>query len=63
MTECYRCGQEGHRAGECGASLADPPLRHDSLVMFRRPAHEIADAHAWAEKIRQQLGWTENADD
>jgi hypothetical protein len=28
-----------------------------------RPAHEIADAHAWAEKIRRQFGWTEKADD
>lgn len=61
MSECYRCGEEGHRASECEAELP-PPSRYPPLALLRRPAHEIADAHAWAEKIRRDLGWTEAGD-
>jgi zinc knuckle protein len=56
VTECYRCGQEGHRAAECDAQPAPPP-RPDPLAQFRRSAGPVADAHAWAEKIRRQFGW------
>lgn len=62
MTECYRCGQEGHSAARCDTPPAPAAARADPLGLLRRPASEIADAHAWAAKIRQRMGWVKAGD-
>jgi Zinc knuckle len=62
VTECYRCGQEGHRAAQCDWKPPAKTGRQPLPVPPPRPAHEIADARAWAEKIRRQFGW-EKTDD
>ena len=55
---CFNCGETGHLAAACPAQAATPPRRtYDNKIPPRRPEHEIADARAWADAIRHDMGW------
>ncbi len=62
-TLCHTCGQEGHYARQCTApapAIAGPALKGTPSpppVPPRRPESEIADAEAWAGRVRQHFGW------
>ncbi len=59
MSECWRCGDDGHRAGGCPQTPAGPsPYRHGHT---RPPRAREADVHAWANSIREALGWAKPA--
>jgi hypothetical protein len=75
VTDCYRCGQDGHRRQDCpqtwglpeapptGSAPAAPPRRlDDQPVPARKPDSEIADATAWADAIRRDMGWETRSD-
>ena len=65
MTECYRCGQEGHTRAHCPQDAPLPPAAPDSArAAAARPplrlVRESADperAHTWAQFIRDTLGF------
>ncbi len=60
MSECWRCGDDGHRAGGCPQPQPGPsPYRHGHT---RKPRAREADVHAWANSIREALGWAKPAD-
>lgn len=66
---CFRCGEFGHLKDRCptrgqpapAAPAADAAAAVTSWpppVPDRRPDEEIADAAAWARKVRDLLGWS-----
>ena len=63
MTECYRCGQEGHARSECPQDTPLPPPPQPSgqaattLPVPPRVYRDPAIAQGWAQTIRLRLGW------
>lgn len=65
MTECYRCGQEGHRRADCPQATPLPapescgqPAKPPPVPPRIHRDPELAREHAHA--IRQALGWLDN---
>ncbi len=65
MTECYRCGQEGHprSQGPREPPLPPPPQPSGQAAIPARVWRDPAIARHWAQTIRQQNGWTSEGDD
>lgn len=63
MTECYRCGQEGHHRSQCPHDVPLPPAAPAAGRTAERHLHLIRDppdpqlARTWAQVIRDTLGW------
>jgi hypothetical protein len=69
VTECYSCGQEGHRRADC-PNARPVPAPESSGQMAKPPPvpprvhRDPAIAHSHAAAIRQALGWlTDTGDD
>ena len=54
MTECYRCGQEGHTRARCPQQ--EPPAPAPAELTRHVPP-DPAIARTWAAVIRDTLGW------
>jgi hypothetical protein len=62
VTECYRCGQEGHHRSQCPHDAPLPPAAHPdgrggNVIPLRRPADPDI-ARRGAAAIREALGWS-----
>ena len=60
MTECYRCGQEGHTRAHCPGDAPLPPAapaRSGAAERHLRVVPDPAIARTWAAVIRDTLGW------
>ena len=58
MTECYRCGQEGHTRSRCPQQEPPPPAAPGRAAeLTRRVPADPAIARTWAAVIRDTLGW------
>jgi hypothetical protein len=59
VTECYRCGQEGHHRNQCPTDLPLPPAapatRGAAVPPRINPDPDIA--RKGAQAIRDTLGW------
>lgn len=57
---CELCGARGaHMTHECPYRAELGPRRpEDRPVPVRPPDSQIADAKAWAERVRRDLGWS-----
>ena len=65
MTECYRCGQEGHTRAHCPDQAPLPPAAPAPGGTAERRLRIVPDpaiARTWAQVIRERLGWPREGD-
>ena len=67
MTECYRCGQEGHTRSRCPEAAPLPPAAPATRRAAERPPLRVVPdpqiARTWAQVIRDTLGWKQPPDE
>ena len=61
MTECYRCGQEGHTRAHCPAAEPPPPAAparsRAAAPPILRAVPDPALTRKWVDHIRETLGY------